>query len=443
MSPRQLGWCVVLCALALSPAAATLVRAEPIALAGQADPIQLVALTPAVGGDPGMPPIVSETDCLALNIYWEARSEPRLGQVAVAAVTLNRVADPGFPDTVCGVVRQGEERGRNLCQFSWHCDGLDDRPRNPAAWQHAQRLARLALAGQLPDPTGGALWFHSDQVHPDWTGDMTRIGQIGTHIFYRLAAPIPDRIPTMGPPDLKPPAFASTSDELRPVTAVAAPPVARPLDAAMPAAAVPVAGTDTACGQPAGGPGQPHLAMALATSSDHDLLSLVQELSVRVDRLPCPDEAAADASAPMLVLASDPPGRLDADPFAAILSTGAGLADAGAAIAGSRWTSGPFDSGSGRGGALTPLTHRDLVPIPAMTAAAEPAPRSAEPPIASPDQSALPADTVERPGRWTLAEGVRVAQAAIPHPPALAPAELLRAFEPPARLDRASPPRTF
>ena len=142
MSSRQLRCrCVVLCALAFLPAAATLARAEPTALLGQSGPIQLVALTAGIGGDPGMPPTVSELDCLALNIYWEARSEPRLGQIAVAAVTLNRVADPGFPDTVCSVVRQGEERGRNLCQFSWHCDGLDDRPGNLAAWQHAQRLA--------------------------------------------------------------------------------------------------------------------------------------------------------------------------------------------------------------------------------------------------------------------------------------------------------------
>ncbi len=241
MSLRQPGWCVSLCALALVPAAATMALAGPTASGGQSGPIQLVALTAGIGGDPGIPADVSELDCLALNIYWEARSEPRLGQIAVAAVTLNRVADPGFPDTVCGVVRQGEERGRNLCQFSWHCDGLDDRPRNPAAWQHAQRLARLALAGQLPDPTGGALWFHSDQVHPDWIGDMRRIGQIGTHIFYRLAAATPGQIASIGPPDLKPSMSAGAADQPRD-RAVDAPPAARQPPAATPAAAVPPGG---------------------------------------------------------------------------------------------------------------------------------------------------------------------------------------------------------
>jgi spore germination cell wall hydrolase CwlJ-like protein len=45
--------------------------------------------------------------CLALNIYHEARSEPRAGQIAVASVTLNRVKSKRFPGTVCDVVMQG------------------------------------------------------------------------------------------------------------------------------------------------------------------------------------------------------------------------------------------------------------------------------------------------------------------------------------------------
>ena len=437
MSSRQFRWCVLLCALAFLPAAPTRARAEPTALLGQSGPIQLVALTAGIGGDPGIPPTVSELDCLALNIYWEARSEPRLGQIAVAAVTLNRVADPGFPDTVCGVVRQGEERGRNLCQFSWHCDGMDDRPRNPAAWQHAQRLARLAFAGQLPDPTGGALWFHSDQVHPDWE-DMTPIRQIGTHIFYRLAAATPGQTATIGPPDLKPPTVAGTPDQPRPMAADAAPVARDHQDAAVASAAVALAGPDTSCDQePDGGSGQPHLAMALATSGER-----ISSPSSRIcgsRRLPCPDEAMRDAPKPMFVLAADLPERLGADPFEAILPTGTRLADAGTAIAGPRWTGGSFDGASGRGGALTPLTQRDLAPIPMMTAQAGPAPRLDEPPGITPDRDALPTDNAEPPERSILADGMRVAQAAAPRLPALTPAALLSAFEPPALLDRRSP----
>jgi N-acetylmuramoyl-L-alanine amidase len=169
---RRLGSCLVLSALALLPAFVASAQDEPVRAAA---PIPLDDT-----------PFDSALDCLALNIYWEARAEPRLGQIAVAEVTLNRVADPAFPHTVCGVVRQGEERGLNLCQFSWHCDGIDDRPRDPSAWQRARRLAILALSGRLSDPTGGARWFHSDQVDPDWP-ELTPIVKIGSHVFYRMA----------------------------------------------------------------------------------------------------------------------------------------------------------------------------------------------------------------------------------------------------------------
>ncbi|HEY5624614.1 MAG TPA: cell wall hydrolase, partial [Gammaproteobacteria bacterium] len=45
--------------------------------------------------------------CLALAVYYEARSEPFLGQVAIAEVVLNRVGDPAYPADVCSVVQQG------------------------------------------------------------------------------------------------------------------------------------------------------------------------------------------------------------------------------------------------------------------------------------------------------------------------------------------------
>lgn len=45
--------------------------------------------------------------CMALNLYWEARSEGREGMLAVGWVVLNRVAHPKFPNTVCGVIQQG------------------------------------------------------------------------------------------------------------------------------------------------------------------------------------------------------------------------------------------------------------------------------------------------------------------------------------------------
>lgn len=129
-----------------------------------------------------------ELRCLALNIYWEARSEPALGRFAVAAVTLNRVSHRRFPNTVCEVVRQGETLGRHRCQFSWMCDDKSDKPENQAAWREAEHIAYSMLFLDLPDPTNGALWYHADYVSPGWAKAMARVTQIGRHLFYRAAA---------------------------------------------------------------------------------------------------------------------------------------------------------------------------------------------------------------------------------------------------------------
>ena len=123
-------------------------------------------------------------DCLALNIYHEARGEPLEGKIAIAQVVMNRVGDPYFPAEVCDVVKQGGERPRDRCQFSWWCDGLSDRPDDAGAWEDSKGLAGQILAGGLDDPTQGALWYHADHVTPAWQMDMVRQGKIGRHIFY-------------------------------------------------------------------------------------------------------------------------------------------------------------------------------------------------------------------------------------------------------------------
>ncbi|MBO6785478.1 MAG: cell wall hydrolase [Rhodospirillales bacterium] len=124
--------------------------------------------------------------CLALNVYWEARSESIPGQIAVAAVTLNRVQSPRFPSNVCDVVRQGGEIRRHRCQFSWWCDGKKDEPLETTAWRRATTLARLVSAGVIEDPTDGALWYHADYVKPHWADAKERLTKIGRHIFYTL-----------------------------------------------------------------------------------------------------------------------------------------------------------------------------------------------------------------------------------------------------------------
>ena len=126
-----------------------------------------------------------EFECLALNIYFESRGEPLIGQYAVAAVTLNRVVHPGFPDSICQVVMQGAELGRNRCQFSWVCDGYGNRPRQDGAWEKARQVAFATLFLDQPDPTGGALYFHVAWVRPNWSRVMVEVGRIGGHLFYR------------------------------------------------------------------------------------------------------------------------------------------------------------------------------------------------------------------------------------------------------------------
>lgn len=125
-----------------------------------------------------------DLDCLALNIYFEARSEPLPGKFAVGHVVLNRVADRRFPDEICEVIKQGGEGRRYKCQFSWWCDGRSDRPRNPRAWEESQVIARLVYWGYSADPTGGALWYHADYVQPWWRKKLTRGPTIGRHQFY-------------------------------------------------------------------------------------------------------------------------------------------------------------------------------------------------------------------------------------------------------------------
>jgi hypothetical protein len=127
---------------------------------------------------------LAEENCLAKAVYFEARSETELGQLAVAKVILNRVKDPDYPKTICGVVYQGSDR-RNSCQFSFACDGLADDVRSRPAWDRSKRIAQKALAGdQTVRIMGAATHYHADYVRPKWSREMRRQIKIGRHIFY-------------------------------------------------------------------------------------------------------------------------------------------------------------------------------------------------------------------------------------------------------------------
>ncbi len=128
--------------------------------------------------------LAREFKCLALNVYWEAKGEPLIGQIAVASVTLNRLAAQQFPKSVCDVVWQGVGAGPGKCQFSWACDRQGNRPADDVAWQRAQQVAFRAMFLDPFDPTDGALYFHATYVRPDWSNEKPRIMRIGRHIFY-------------------------------------------------------------------------------------------------------------------------------------------------------------------------------------------------------------------------------------------------------------------
>ena len=128
-----------------------------------------------------------EIACLALNIYFEARSEPDEGKFAVSHVVMNRVASQRFPDTICEVIRQGGQVVRHRCQFSWFCDGQSDTPRSQVDWELSNEIALNVYWGRSEDPTQGALWYHADYVSPYWRTAFETGPKIGRHIFYRVA----------------------------------------------------------------------------------------------------------------------------------------------------------------------------------------------------------------------------------------------------------------
>jgi spore germination cell wall hydrolase CwlJ-like protein len=124
--------------------------------------------------DPGS----RELECLAVGVYFESKSEPLSGQLAVGQVIANR-ANSGkrFPSSYCGVLFQ---RG----QFSFVSGhSLPSVPRASKQWQTAVAIAKI-VDQELRDPVvPGALFFHAKRVSPHWR--LTRVASVGNHVFYR------------------------------------------------------------------------------------------------------------------------------------------------------------------------------------------------------------------------------------------------------------------
>ena len=119
-------------------------------------------------------------ECLALNIYHEARNQPVNGQYAVAHVTMNRVASLKHADNICDVVYADK-------QFSWTWTLSDTTPDDQKAYKLAYTIASEVMSNTSKDNTGGADHYHADYVNPFWATEefMIKTAEIGTHIFYK------------------------------------------------------------------------------------------------------------------------------------------------------------------------------------------------------------------------------------------------------------------
>lgn len=138
----------------------------------------LISLLPCASGAR-----TAEQECLALNIYHEARGAGMTDMKAVAHVTLNRVKSSKFPDSICSVVYQKNSRAS---QFSWTTDGKSDIPRNPKAFASASKVAQDAISG-AKDITNGALYFYNwRKSSPKWSRKMKETLRTDYHSYRKI-----------------------------------------------------------------------------------------------------------------------------------------------------------------------------------------------------------------------------------------------------------------
>lgn len=133
-----------------------------------------------------------DVNCLALNIYFEARGEPIRGQYAVADVVMYRAQHVDYPNTICGVIKHGYYHSRNpllpiknRCQFSWWCNSLSDEPVDSDAFEQAVFIANDILTDPTyPGMVDHAIFYHADYVEPVWAENKEMVAKIGSHYFY-------------------------------------------------------------------------------------------------------------------------------------------------------------------------------------------------------------------------------------------------------------------
>lgn len=119
----------------------------------------------------------SELRCMARAMYQEANGEGDIGLIAVGHVIMNRLHNPKYPKTVCGVVY---EKTRGVCQFAFVCTGGRSMPEDRI--KELETVAARVINGETVDPTGGALYFNNTPFHNKY---MAYIKKIGGHWFYK------------------------------------------------------------------------------------------------------------------------------------------------------------------------------------------------------------------------------------------------------------------
>ena len=124
-------------------------------------------------------------DILARTVWGEARGEPQAGQIAVAYVAKNRARRPCWWGHDIISVCQARD------QFSCWRPTDPNRPKllgvttSDPVFVTIQKLARKVMAGDVPDPTGGATSYHTLDCHPGWAKDDHVTARIGNHVFYK------------------------------------------------------------------------------------------------------------------------------------------------------------------------------------------------------------------------------------------------------------------
>lgn len=132
-----------------------------------------------------------QVHALAMNMYHEARGEGSEEMQLIAEVTLNRVENKHFPNTICEVVYQArfDPKGnprRYQCQFSWFCDGRSDKAYDAKSWKYAEEIAEGLVSKTISLIGIDATHYHTKDVKPYWSKSYDSIGMYGNHIFYTM-----------------------------------------------------------------------------------------------------------------------------------------------------------------------------------------------------------------------------------------------------------------